>query len=123
MFYLVLRRVFAKCYSIIVLFHDLYRAEKQVEDAIVNIQKSIFQSYGMGAKREVNNVHVHAKNGTFFPFLPSRFCLQRTKGDDMRQSCHNRIVSRLISRQSVERSAVRLPRWFGKMVAKRLYVR
>ncbi len=30
------------------------------------------------SKREENNVHVNAKNGMFFPFLPSHFCLQRT---------------------------------------------
>jgi hypothetical protein len=27
------------------------------------------------SKRVGNNVHVSAKNGTFFPFFPSRFCL------------------------------------------------
>ncbi len=37
------------------------------------------------SKTEENNVRVLAKNLTFFPFLASCFCLQRTKGGDMRQ--------------------------------------
>src|SRR6266702_2165817 len=40
--------------------------------------KSSFQDQPLcHSFREENNVHVNAKNVMFFPFLPSRFCLQR----------------------------------------------